>query len=262
MLDAVQLWTDPALEEAKLQPYLLQDGREHPLVLVFPGGGYTMLAQHEAQPVAAVFNERGFHAAVLNYRLAPRFRHPAMIHDAQRAVRLVRHHAAQWRVAGGQTAVLGFSAGGHLAASVATLYDQFTNPDDDLATRFSARPDAAVLCYPVIDFIGPATHTGSRQNLLGQTPHEDLIQRMSLHPSVTADTPPIFLWHTMQDTGVPPENSLVYFMACRKHGVPVEMHLYERGGHGLGLAPQDQSLRTWVDLAALFLKRHLNEDAV
>ncbi len=263
MPDALRLWSDPVLEEAKLQPYLLDDGKEHPLVLVFPGGGYNHLAPHEGEPVARAMNQRGFHAAVVSYRIAPRFRHPAMLHDAQRAVRLARQHAVEWRVAGansetgGKVAVLGFSAGGHLAASVATLYHHFVNPDDDLAATISARPDAAVLCYPVIDFMGPAAHTGSRKGLLGEDAEEDLVRRMSLHPDVTENTPPIFLWHTMDDGGVPPENSLVYFMACRKQGVPVEMHLYEHGRHGLGLAPEDESIRTWVDLAGLFLKRHL-----
>lgn len=255
------LYSTSATSDSKSIPHLrrrlLQSEKPRPLVIVCPGGGYGALADHEGQPVAAALNEAGFHAAVLHYRLAPDAQHPQMIHDVQRAVRLVRHHAETWGVSG-QVGVLGFSAGGHLASCAATLFDRFTNPDDDLADSVSARVDAAVLCYPVINMLADHRHEGSRRNLLGDAYTDgDLARQLSTDLQVTEQSAPAFLWHTADDPGVPMQHSLQYAQACREHGVPVELHVYESGRHGLGLAPDDVSVKTWFTHATRFLHRHL-----
>ncbi|MEX0777706.1 MAG: alpha/beta hydrolase [Phycisphaeraceae bacterium] len=258
MPQPLALWPNQAASEPNLTPCLLDDGKPHPLVLVLPGGGYGHLAPHEAEPVAQAFNAHGFHAAVLRYRLGPTHRHPLPLNDAQRAIRMIRARAAEWGVLDGRVAILGFSAGGHLASSATVHYDRFTAQDDDLVPAHSARPDAAILCYPVIDLEGKAAHTGSRRNLLGEQADAELVGRMSTHRHVNAQTPPTFLWHTADDGGVPVDNSLMFFSACRAHQVPAELHVYESGNHGLGLAPGQPYIATWVEHAAQFLHRHLS----
>ncbi|MEM8781809.1 MAG: alpha/beta hydrolase [Planctomycetota bacterium] len=231
----------------------LRRGVPSPTVLVLPGGGYASLAEHEGEPVARRFNDAGFHAAVLRYRLGPEHRHPAMLHDAQRAMRLLR--TAETFPAG-KIAVLGFSAGGHLAGTLATHGDQNADPADDLSPSVSARPDAAILAYPVIDLHGEHAHAGSREHLLGPSGGPDASPPLDLHRAVTTDTPPTFLWHTADDESVPVQNSVMFADACRGHGVPHELHVFESGSHGLGLAPH-HTAAGWPDLAIAFLRRHL-----
>lgn len=260
---------EPLGQHATLTPYLLDGDAPRPVVLVLHGGGYWGLAPHEGEPIARRMNSAGFHAAVLRYRTAAAgHRHPAMLHDVQRAVRVLRDRAESWHIDPRGVAVLGFSAGGHLAASSATLHGQHTCADDDLAGRCSDRPDAAVLCYPVIDLAGVAAHSGSCRNLLGDPPAAGMPEQMSLHTRVDAHTPPTFLWHTAEDAGVPVENALLFAAACRAAGVPFELHVFERGRHGVGLAdgngcPDLPDVAPWADLCVAFLRRHLtrNDDA-
>jgi acetyl esterase/lipase len=221
-------------------------------VLVLPGGGYNMCAEHEGQPVAERLADSGLSAAVLQYRHGPKHRHPAPVHDVLRAVRVLRRHG--WRY----IALLGFSAGGHLAATAAVHHPRLVCDEDDLAPDVPAGPDALVLAYPVIDLVGAAAHTGSRASLLGPDPAPELLELLSLHRHVTDRTPPVFLFHTSDDPAVPLENSLLMAGACRSAGVPVELHSYESGPHGVGLAPQTP-LASWFDHARAFLQRHLVE---
>ena len=227
-------------------------------VLVCPGGGYQMLTEdYEGAAVAAWLNSHGFHAVTLRYRLGPHHRHPAMIHDAARAMRLIRARAKAWGVRGDRVGVLGFSAGGHLASMLSVHHDRFPCAEDDLVDVHPARPDAAVLCYPVIDMGGQAAHTGSRANLLGEAASAEDLDLASTHRHVTAATPPTFLWHTMDDEAVPVDNPVLYMQACHRAGVPVELHLYETGRHGLALALDAGSVVSWRELAVSFLRRHL-----
>ncbi|MEX0655344.1 MAG: alpha/beta hydrolase [Phycisphaeraceae bacterium] len=251
----IDLW--PEAGDATLTFYPAAGDASGATVLICPGGGYGHLAGHEGHDVARWLNEHGYHGAVLHYRLGPTHRHPAMIHDAQRAMRLLRHHAAAWGVDGERIAVMGFSAGGHLASSLAVHHWRFACEADELRETYSARPQAAVLCYPVIDLAGEAAHAGSRENLLGPAPEPTLAELMSTHLQVDAQTPATFVWHTADDAGVPVTNALLYAAACRACGVAVELHVYESGRHGLGLAKDEPAVATWTGHCLAFLGRHL-----
>jgi acetyl esterase/lipase len=228
-------------------------------VVVCPGGGYGALAMdHEGRQIAEWLNSLGISAFVLKYRLGPRYRHPSMLQDAQRAIRMVRSQADALGLAGDRIGIWGFSAGGHLASTAATHFDDGRAEAADPVERVSSRPDFAVLAYPVISFTTPYTHRGSKRNLLGDDPDEKLVQSLSNELQVTPRTPPTFLFHTNEDTGVPPENSVLFYLALRKAGVPAELHIYERGRHGVGLASTDATLSSWpARLADWFRTRGL-----
>ena len=176
-----------------------------------------------------------------------------MMHDVNRAIRFVRAHAAEWKLDTKRIGVLGFSAGGHLASTAATHFDEGVRDSTDSIERESSRPDAAILVYPVITMTDPFTHGGSRQNLLGQSPSPELVELLSNEKRVTERTPPVFLLHTSDDGAVPMENSLLFAMACRKMHVPVELHSFEHGPHGIGLASGDPILGVWPELCAKWL---------
>jgi acetyl esterase/lipase len=225
-------------------------------VIVCPGGAYGHLADHEGKPVALWLNTLGIQGFVLKYRLGPKYHHPVEMEDGQRAVRYVRSHAAQWHLDPKRIGILGFSAGGHLASTVATHFDDGIAGAPDPVDRVSCRPDLAILMYPVITMRDPFAHLPSRKNLLGDNPDPSLLAFLSSDEQVTKSTPPCFLVHTMDDHTSPVENSLLFAAACRKNHVPVELHLFEHGKHGFGLGKDDPVLSTWPGLAALWLQRH------
>jgi len=222
-------------------------------VVVCPGGGYGGLADHEGKPVAEWLASLGVTGIVLKYRLGPKYHHPVEMGDVARAIRTVRFHASDWGLDPKRIGVLGFSAGGHLASTAATHFDAGNASAPDPIDRVSSRPDAAILIYPVITFTDPFTHKGSRHNLLGDNPSPDLITLLSNEKQVTAQTPPCFLIHGTDDGAVPAENSLQFALACRKAGVPVELHLYEHGPHGFGLGGSDPVLSAWPGSCAKWL---------
>lgn len=224
-------------------------------VVVCPGGGYGVLAMdHEGRQVAEWLNSLGVDAYILKYRLAPRYHHPAMIEDAQRALRYVRANAQQWGIAPDRIGIWGFSAGGHLASTAATHFDAGNPSSPDPIERMSSRPDFAILAYPVITCTEWFRHQGSCRNLLGENPDPKLAVYLSNEKQVTAQTPPTFLFHTNDDEGVPAENSVAFYMALRKAGVPAEIHIYQHGQHGVGLAQKDPILSSWPQRLADWLR--------
>jgi acetyl esterase/lipase len=251
-------------DKPELWVYLPQQRATGAGIVVCPGGGYGTLALgHEGRDIAAWLNGNGIAAFVLKYRLGPRYRHPAPLQDATRAMRLVRHGAEQYGVDPQRIGILGFSAGGHLASTVATHFDEGDPQAADPVERHSSRPDFAVLCYPVISLAAEFSHGGSRRNLLGDAPDAALVESLSNERQVTSQTPPTFLFHTNADTGVPPENSIAFYLALRKARVPAELHIFEPGRHGLGLAPQEPAVSAWPELCLRWLRtRGVLRDAV
>lgn len=233
-------------------------------VVICPGGGYGGLAMdHEGQQFAEWFNQMGITAAVCVYRHRGNggnggkgYGHPAPMLDAQRAVRTLRANASQWNLIADKIGIIGFSAGGHLASTVSTHHDAGNAESTDAIERASCRPDFAILAYPVISLGTEFAHGGSRRNLLGDNPDPELLASLTNETQVKSDTPPTFLFHTMEDTAVPVENSVCYYMALRAAKVPAEMHLFERGRHGVGLAKNLPGAQAWPDLCRAWLKLH------
>lgn len=218
-------------------------------VVVCPGGGYGGLAiGYEGHDIAQWLSDNGIAGFVLKYRHRGNgYGHPAPLDDAQRAIRTVRARAGEFGVDPKRIGILGFSAGGHLASSAGTHFNAGDANAKDPIDRVSCRPDFLILCYPVISFTAPFMHAGSKKNLLGENPDPKLVESFSNERQVTSDTPPAFLWHTSEDTGVPPENSVVFYLALQKAGVPAELHVYEKGRHGLGLAQKELGTASWPD---------------
>jgi acetyl esterase/lipase len=234
----------PGIKEAKEQdrPTLMlcpaaKDKATGSAVVVCPGGGYGGLAMdHEGFQVANWLNENGVSAFILKYRHRGNgFGHPAPLQDAQRAIETVRSRAAEWGVLPDRIGIMGFSAGGHLASTAGTHFHKGMPEAADPLDRVSCRPDFMILVYPVITLLDPYTHTGSRDNLLGKDADPKLVESLSNEKAVTAETAPAFLIMGNPDTVVPAENSLNFVLALRKAKVPLELHIYEQGGHGFGL---------------------------
>lgn len=262
-LSAVPIWegAPPGFMPAHGQPVptltpFLVSRPAAPAVIVFPGGGYEVKAGHEAAPIAEWLNGLGISAFVLDYRVAP-YRAPLPLLDARRAVQVVRSHAAKWDIDPQRVGVLGFSAGGHLAATLGTHFEAVPWPDDavpqDAAALQSFRPDALILCYPVISF-GPFTHEGSAQALLGANPSAALRDAYSAEKQVSSRTPPTFLWTTADDEAVPVENSLLFAAALSAYHVPFDLHIFASGQHGAGLAEGHPFAAPWTTLCARWLK--------
>lgn len=223
-------------------------------IVICPGGGYGMLAEHEGKPVADWLNALGGTGIVLKYRLGPKYRHPAMLHDVARAIRTARHNAKQWGIDPARIGVLGFSAGGHLASTAATHFDAGDADAADPVNRASSRPDVAVLVYPVITLEDPFTHGGSRKNLLGDKPDPKLIELMSNEKQVTPKMPPTYLVHSSDDRAVPIENSLLFAAALAKHKVPFAMRVFDHGDHGYGMGKERTELGAWPASCAQWLE--------
>jgi acetyl esterase/lipase len=224
-------------------------------IIVAPGGGYSALASnHEGRQVANLLNAAGVTTFVLKYRLGPRYRHPIELGDAQRAIRLVRTRAQELGLAADRIGMMGFSAGGHLTATAGTHFDAGKADATDPIERASSRPDFLILAYPVVSFDPAIAHGGSVRNLLGENPDPKLIEDLSNDLRVTPQTPPTFLFHTNADTGVVAENSVRFYLALRKAKVPAEMHIFENGPHGVGLALGDPALGAWSGLLTTWLR--------
>jgi acetyl esterase/lipase len=225
-------------------------------MVICPGGGYAHLASHEGADYARFLNEYGITGFVLKYRLGPTYHHPAMLQDAARAVRIVRARSTEWHLDPNRIGLMGSSAGGHLTSTLITHFDAGKPAADDPIERVSSRPDLAVLCYAVIT-MGQYNHGGSKTNLLGSSPSPELVKELSNELHVTKDTPPCFIWATYEDKTVPIENSLQFAEALRKQGVPFDLHIYQKGPHGLGLGTHEwnpEKRLPWTADLAYWLK--------
>jgi acetyl esterase/lipase len=225
-------------------------------MVICPGGGYDHLAPHEGNDYALWLNQHGVTCFVLKYRLGSHgYRHPAMLQDAARAVRLVRAKAADWKIDPKRVGIMGSSAGGHLASTLMTHFDLGNTNATDPVERQSSRPDLGILCYPLIT-MDKYTHPGSKKNLLGTNPPPELVKLLSNELQVTTNTPPCFIWTIYEDKTVPMENSLMFAEALRKNHVPFDFHVYQKGGHGMGLAdkPPFAHPHPWANDGLFWLK--------
>jgi acetyl esterase/lipase len=257
------LWPDGAPgakgTETKDKPTLIIYLPEKPNgvgIVICPGGGYGGLAiDHEGHQIGRWLNENGIAGFICDYRHRGKgYGHPAPLQDAQRSIRTVRSRAKSFGVDPGKIGILGFSAGGHLCSTAVTHFDGGNADSKDPVMRVSSRPDFGILCYPVIAFDQPYTHKGSQRNLLGEDASPELIASLSNEKQVKDDTPPCFLWHTWEDKGVPPENSVVFYQALLAHKIPAELHIYEQGPHGLGLAKLRPGASAWPAACIAWLK--------
>ncbi|WP_211747591.1 alpha/beta hydrolase [Paenibacillus sp. Marseille-Q4541] len=239
-------------DKPTLTPYLVEGAKS--AVIICPGGGYRHLAPHEGEPVAKWLNEAGISAFVLKYRIFPH-KEPAPLADARRAIQYVRARAEEYVIEKNRIAILGFSAGGHLTANAGTSWIQGRADAEDPIDFESSRPDAMILCYPVIT-MEDYGHLGSREALLGEKASSDLVQKYSTEKQVKKDTPPAFIWHTFQDEAVPVQNSLAMSMALSHFKVPHELHVFEEGHHGIGLAEDlEESSGKWKELCITWLRK-------
>jgi acetyl esterase/lipase len=242
-------------DKPSITAYLPATNPTRTAVVIAPGGGYVYLAMvWEGSDVAAWLNAHGVAAFVLKYRLGMKYHNPVELEDAQRAIRMVRAHAAEYGVAADHIGMWGFSAGGHLTATAGTQFDAGNAAAADAVERGSSRPDFLVLAYPVITMEEPYVHHGSKLYLLGNTPTQAEIDAMSAELHVTAQTPPVFLFATTDDRTVPVMNSVMFYEALVKAGVPAEMHLFQHGGHGSGLGVGNAQLSVWPELLIKWMR--------
>ena len=230
-----------------------EDSRCGASIVICPGGGYCALAEHEAEPIGEWLNSLGVCVWILRYRLYPHYQHPCMLQDAQHAIRTVKARSEELRLDPNRVGILGFSAGGHLAATAATHFDAGDPGSSDPIARASSRPDLAILIYPVITMQKPYRHEGSYIALLGEHPTPDLVDHLSNEKQVSKNTPPIALYHTADD-GVAVENSILMATALSAAKVDFELHIYQQGGHGYGLAKHGQPfVNPWTTQCAHWL---------
>jgi len=234
----------------------LEGSRTGTAILIAPGGSYRMLAlNHEGRQFANFFNGMNVTAFVLKYRLGPRYHHPIELGDVQRGIRWVRAHSEKYGFKPDRIGLVGFSAGGHLASTAGTHFDDGKLDATDPIDRVSSRPDFLILAYPVITMLPPYAHEGSVANLLGENASLELRKQLSNERNVTAQTPPTFLLSTSEDTVVAPENTVEFYLALRKAGVPAEMHVFEKGPHGVGMDLENPVLGIWPMLLTNWLRQ-------
>lgn len=258
--EVISVWKGTALEtvapQVTISVYLPEEGKKNETsVVLIPGGGYAYVSDiKEGSNCAKWLNERGITAFVLNYRVAPNSLHPAPLMDATRAMRIIRSRSAEWSINPEHIGIWGFSAGGHLAATLGTHFDLGIADSSDPIERISCKPNFMILAYPVITMDNKYTSARSRENVIGKDPSDKLIDELSVEKHVSSSTPATFIFTTDEDKSVPSENSVFFYLALRKAGVPAELHIYRTGKHGLNLAQQFPLLKSWPDLLESWIK--------
>lgn len=256
-IENIDIWGDvlEGTSKPSMTSYILDTNRNRGAILILPGGGYEYVSDREAEPIAIKFSSAGYQAFVLNYSVAPS-KHPQPLLDVSRAMCLIRENAIKWRIDPEKIAVIGFSAGGHLAGSLGVHWNkEYLHSYKGLIKGWN-KPNALILSYPVLTS-GEFAHRGSFENLLGENPLNEILEEMSLENQVSKDTPPTFIWHTLADTVVPVENTLLFANALRKQNIPFELHIYPHGPHGLSLGTKQTEYEnmgcyplaaTWLEL--------------
>lgn len=235
--------------------YLLEDKDPVPVMIICPGGGYARHADHEGKSIAKWLNKIGISVIILHYRVAP-YRYPPALNDAQVTIQLTRHNHQEWNIDPSRVGIMGFSAGGHVAASAALNFKDEDKSAEASIDHYSSRPNLMVLGYPVITMgASQYVHEGSKLNLLGKEASLSLIRKTSHENQVTTETPPTFLWHTADDGAVPVENSLMFAHSLGKHNIPYALHIFESGKHGLGLATDHLEAKEWTNLCETWLRK-------
>lgn len=257
----IKLWNDkiPSFDADAETPnvmstFFIDTDKPLPCIVILPGGAYRKRVRHEAEPIAELFNSRGFHAVIVEYRVAPN-RFPSGLCDVQRAIRIIRHNAERWQIDPNRIVVCGFSAGGHAAASSLVYPDAYEHCDE--IDEVSHIPNGGILCYPVISVEEEYGHVGSGKNLLGKDKYLEERAQHSVDKRVAANAPPVFMWHTSDDTEVNVKNSLTFASALRDNGIPFEMHIFPKGNHGLGLAVDRPDVGKWTSLAVDWVERNV-----
>lgn len=263
----IEIW-EKGLYESKetsfkpiLETFILDGSKKRSAILICPGGGYEFTSEREAEPIALQFNSSGYHAFVLHYSVAPK-KHPQPLLDVSRAMCIIRKNACEWNIDPNKITVCGFSAGGHLAASLGVHWEKTYLDVPGVEIGMNA-PNALILCYPVITS-GKFAHRGSFNNLLGNNPDKKLLEEMSLEKHVNKKLPPTFIWHTLEDIAVPVENSLFFIQEMLKKNISFEFHVYPEGPHGLSLATEETDtgeigtyphVATWMKLCMEWLEK-------
>ena len=257
--------THDGYDKDKEPPYITYfkanpDSAKGSAILICPGGAYTALAeQHEGSDVAKFYNDRGFEAFVLHYRLNSHdqsgHRFPDQYRDVTTALRTIKSRAKEFKIDPDRLGVIGFSAGGHLASMLTTMHLPANKKSKVVLEQWSSRPAFSILIYPVITLAGKPAHRYSAEMLLGKNPDSRLVDSLSTHNRVTPHTPPTFIVFSVDDDAVPPENGILFFNALREHNIPASLHIFDHGGHGYGMAPKDPVLSTWPWLSVRWLKR-------
>lgn len=248
------------VQKPTLEVYLPAKGNANGrAVVIFPGGGYSGLAYDwEGRDIAKALNGNGVAGIVVKYRLSRSKsivadQHIVPLQDAQRAIRIVRSKAKEWNLAENEIGIMGFSAGGHVASTLGTHFEDVVYPAQDVIDGISARPDFMALIYPVITLMEPAVNMGSRESLVGKEPTMEQLNYLSNEKQVKENTPPTFLLHAADDNPVPVENSLMFFKALKAHNISTTMHIYPSGGHGFSLGHKNKGLKNWLDLFVAWL---------
>jgi len=260
--EIIRLWPDkPGLTDKDIPTLTVYPPDESKAtgtaIIICPGGSYRGLARHEGEDYALFLSSLGIKAFVLKYRLGPVYTYKEITADAARAIRMVRSSAVEWGIDPNKVGIMGSSAGGHLASTAMTHFDNGASASPDPIERASSRPDFGILCYPVIS-MGPIGHAISREQFMGANPPDEIVRLYSNELQVTPHTPPAFLWHTYEDSVVSVENSLEFAKALKKNGVPFDLHVTERGRHGLGLGdkPPFPNRHPWTDDLIVWLRVH------
>lgn len=237
-----------------ITPFIIDDGKKHPCLLVCPGGGYTHRADHEGEGTAVWLNKHGINAFVLNYRVAP-YKHPVPLTDAKRAMRYIKYNADKFNIDSDKVGIIGFSAGAHIAACVSEYFDEFDSKLNDEIDEVDAKPDVCVLCYPVISLSEYYAHKGSAMYLTGDD--KALAEKLSCEKNVREDMPPVFIWHTFEDASVPVLNSIRMAEALSEKNIDTELHLFQNGRHGSSIvkARDIKGTNIWPELLKKWLIR-------